>query len=112
MRVKDFYSSACKDKRFFNALSGASRNSNFTKYIPMLCESLSTGNYLIKARKYFEEHYLPSFFYFSWQRENAIKDDLAKCSRFVKWLGDYTLLESNKEVSLGVGDTSLSEVVS
>lgn len=113
MRVKDFYSSACKDKRFFNALSGASRNSNFTKYIPMLCESLSTGNYLIKARKYFEEHYLPSFFYFSWQRELAIKDDLAKCSRFVKWLGEYTVLESNKEVSLGVvGDTSLSEVVS
>lgn len=57
----------------------------------MICSLLKEGESIDKILKevqtYLESHYQTDWWPFSWQRENHIKQDIARYQRFLHWLG-------------------------
>ena len=94
MKVKEFYQSSCKDRRFYNSLQENKKNVVFAEAILLLCKNLKNKkNRFAEITAFLEEKLPDEEFLFSWQKKKEIEDLMGKLQRFLQWLETVEVAE-------------------
>jgi len=111
MQVSSFYSSGCKDFGFYESLRPNKRNKIMKDCIGQFCLDFKSGKALDNIKAIISNSYQDEWFSLSWQKEQAIKDDVFKFTRLYYWLCGKEVLDTEVKVSVKFNNGSLDSVV-
>lgn len=111
MRVSEFYASSCATKKAMRALTESPMNAEY-RATRRLCDAICEGSNLQAAIDAFkgelQENLKAEDFPFEWQKTQRVDDDVKCIERFFGYLGDRRFVSSNKKVSAGQFECTVS----
>lgn len=112
MQVSSFYSSGCKDFGFYESLKPNKRNKIMRDCIKQFCLDFKSGKALDTIKAIISNSYQDEWFSLSWQKEQAIKDDVFKFTRLYYWLCGKEAIDTEVKISVKFNNGTLDSVVS